>query len=251
MKQIVLFFSFILFVQSTTTFADILGLSAKVGLWRPDFDGAVTTSNIDVSDELGLDSDSSLYITASVEHPVPFLPNLKVAHTSVEDSGNGIINKAFEFGGQTFNIDDPVSTTLDVTHTDITLYYEFIDIGFDLDLGVTARKYDGNLRINSNAVRANEPIDFWIPMGYLAARIDLPLVGFYVAGDINGVGYSDSRLIDYSIMGGWQTSIIPPIDFGIEFGYRSMSLELDEDDVGKFDSDVDVKGFFGNLVAHF
>ena len=88
-------------------------------------------------------------------------------------------------------------------------------------------------------------------MGYLAARIDLPFLNFYVAGDINGVGYSDSKLLDYSVMGGWQTSVFPAIDIGLEIGYRSMSLDLDEDDVGDFDSDVDIEGFFGNLVANF
>ncbi len=240
-----------LLAPASHAWADSLGLTAKVGFWRPDFDGTVTTSKVDVNDELGLDSDSGLYVAASLEHPIPLLPNIKVAHTSLKDSGNGSINRAFEFGGQTFDVNSAVSTQLDITHTDITLYYEFIDIGFDLDLGITARKFDGDLKIKSESVRASEPIDYWVPMGYLAARVGLPFFGFYVAGNINGVGYSDSRLIDYSLMGGWETTLIPTLDVGAELGYRHMSLKLDENDVGEFDSNVDVEGFFGNIVARF
>ncbi len=251
MRQLALFFSATLLTVSTSASADSLGLSAKVGLWLPDFDGTITESKINVDDELGLDSDDSLFIAASFEHPVPLLPNLKVAHTRIKESGNGTINNTFEFGGQTFDINAPVTSKVDANYTDITLYYEFIDIGFDLDLGLTARKYDGDLTINSESVSAREDIDYWIPMGYLAARINLPFFNFYVAGDINGVGYKDSRIIDYSVMGGWQTSVFPTIDLGLEIGFRSMSIDTDEDDVGDFDSDVDIEGFFGNLVTHF
>lgn len=231
--------------------ADVLSLKAKIGQWRPDFEGHVTTSNIDIHDELGLDSDNGLFLEVRLEHPVPILPNIRIAHTNLEESGNGIVQKSFEFGGQVINANSAVDTDIDLTHTDITFYYELIDTVFDLDLGITARKFDGNLKIDTVDVRTIENVDYWVPLGYLAARYDLPFFGFYATGNINGIGYSDSHMIDYSIAGGWQTSIAEVADIGVEIGYRALKLDLDEDDVGDFDSNIDINGVFGNLTAYF
>ncbi len=231
--------------------ADVLSLKAKIGQWRPDFEGQITTSKIDIQNELGLDSDNGLYVEIRLEHPVPIIPNARIAHTSLEESGNGIVQKSFEFGGQVINANTAVDSDIDLTHTDLTLYYEIIDTVFDLDLGITARKFDGHLKIDSADLRTFENIDYWVPLGYLAARFDLPFFGFYATGNINGIGYSDSHLIDYSIAGGWQTSIAKVADIGVEIGYRALSFDLDEDDVGDFDSNIDINGVFGNLTAYF
>lgn len=233
--------------------ADVLSLKAKIGQWRPDFEGHVTTSVIDIHEELGLDSDKGLLLEVKLEHPVPILPNVRIAHTNLENSGSGTVLRTFEFGGESFTAGTAVDTDIDLTHTDITLYYEVIDIVFDLDLGITARKFDGNLKIDSADLnlRTIENVDYWVPMGYLAARYDIPFFGFYVTGNINGIGYSDSHLIDYSIAGGWQTSIAKVADVGVEIGYRALKLDLAEDDVGDFDSNIDINGVFGNLAAYF
>tara|TARA_E500000331_G_scaffold98259_2_gene95003 strand:+ start:6825 stop:6989 length:165 start_codon:yes stop_codon:yes gene_type:complete len=53
-----------------------------------------------------------------------------------------------------------VATTIDLTHTDLTLYYEIIDIGFDFDVGITARSLEGQVQMDMTT----EDVDEIIPL---------------------------------------------------------------------------------------
>ena len=135
---------------------------------------------------------------------------------------------------------------MDLTNTDVTLYYELIDTGLEFDLGLTAKFFDGELQIDDTV----ESISGGIPMLYARGKFPLPFVGFYFGADIHGIGYKDNQISDYSLTFGWETEnwILP--EFGIEGGYRAWKIEIDEDD---FDVAVDAEldGIFINLTAHF
>ena len=101
-----------------------------------------------IEDQLGLADNSGVQAYFRFEHPVPMLPNIRIARSEIEDAGVGVLTSPFEFGGDAFVPGQSVTTTVDMTHTDVTLYYELVDLAFDLDLGLTARVLDSQLTID-------------------------------------------------------------------------------------------------------
>ncbi|WP_341502037.1 TIGR04219 family outer membrane beta-barrel protein [Gallaecimonas sp. GXIMD4217] len=230
--------------------ADTLGIYAGVGQWQSDFSGDVTTEQVQLDNELGLKDSDVTQGYIHFEHPVPAIPNVRLAYADISESGTGTVSREFEYGGNIYQADTQVSSSFDLTMTDVTLYYELWDMGGDLDLGITARNLDGDLAIDSEFDSGREDIDGWIPMLYAAVRFDLPLTGLYIGGQANGISYSGNSLIDYKVALGYEFDLVA-IDLGLELGYRSLELELDEDDVGDFESDIQLDGAFLNLVMHF
>src|SRR5690606_28134813 len=90
---------------SAAATADIVGVTAGVIGWNPDYSGGVRSGStrVNVEDDLGLGDDWSPQAYAAIEHPVPLLPNLKLQYTELSQTGKGSL-------GQTF---DGVSGTVD------------------------------------------------------------------------------------------------------------------------------------------
>lgn len=225
--------------------ADVMGVYGGVGYWKSDFGGDVI-SDVDVDDDLNISSDNGAHIFVGFEHPVPLLPNIKIARTNIKDSGTGTLDSTFVFQGQTFTVNQSVDTSVDLSHTDFTFYYELVDIGMDVDVGVTGRWFDGEVRVD----QASEDLDVVLPMLYARGKFYLPFSGLYVGGDAHGVSYSGNRVTDLAVKVGWQTESFIFPEFGIEGGYRKLTLEGDEDDTD-VDVNVDIDGVFINLTAHF
>ncbi len=240
-----LIFTAFLLVSSLPAEADFIGLYIGGGYWNGDFSGDVI-DDVSVDGELNISGDSSNYLYAHIEHPLPLIPNIRVARTSIDDSGVGTLNTNFTYEGVNFNAGQVVRTDIDLTHTDFTLYYEVIDVGMDLDVGLTARYLDGQVDIDG----VKETADTVLPMLYLRGKVGLPFTGTYFGGDINAVSYSGNTLMDYSLAVGWETENFILPEFGIEAGYRRFSLDVDEDDAD-INIDMDVDGIFVNLTAHF
>lgn len=226
--------------------ADFMGVFAGGGAWRADFSGDAINGSVNIENELGLSDDLSNYFYFAAEHPIPVLPNVRLERTSVADSGTGTLVANFEFAGQTFGADQAVNAEIDLTSTDVTLYYEIIDIGMDIDVGLTARIFSGDVIVDT----ATESLSGGIPMLYARGKFGLPFSGVYFGADINTIAYKDNQLTDYSLTLGWEIENFILPEFGIEGGYRAWTLDLDEDD---FDVgvDMDLDGFFVNLTAHF
>jgi len=244
-RSVVSLIGVVLILLSTPSFADFLGIYAGVGAWNNDFTGDVV-SGVDIDDELGISSDTANSLYVAFEHPVPFVPNIKVARASLKDSGNGTISAGFVFEGVSFPLNQNVTADLDLTFTDFTLYYEIWDTGFDFDVGLTARKFSGEMQIDL----VKESIDDYLPMVYVAGRVGLPFSGVFLGAEVNALSYSGNTLADYAVKIGWETSSFIFPEFGIEAGYRRFSLNTEEEDVG-VDVDIAVGGVFINLVAHF
>lgn len=234
-----------LLMFSLASQADVIGAYIGVGYWNSSFGGDVVT-DVDVEDELDISGDNGAQIYAGLEHPIPLLPNIRVARTNLEDSGTGTLSSTFVYQGETFTTSQTVATRVDLTHTDVTLYYEIIDIGMDVDVGLTGRWLDGEVAIDN----AQENVEGVLPMVYVRGKFYLPMSGLYVGGDINAISYSESSVSDYSLRVGWETESFLFPEFGIEGGYRRFNIDADEEDID-VNVDVDIDGFFINLTAHF
>lgn len=224
--------------------ADILGVGANVSYWDSDFSGEVVNkgSAVDIEKDLNMDSDSNANFTAYFEHPVPVLPNVRVNYTSISQSGSGKI------GPEGFDdiINADVNSDLDLDQLDATFYYEVLDNWVNLDLGLTARKFDGELVVRDTAVGgrvSTTTVDAVVPMGYLAARFDLPFTGVSVGADGNFVSYSGDSLHDVNVYGQFEIAMLQ-----LRAGYREMAIDYEDDD-DKLD--VELSGPFASVGFTF
>lgn len=234
--------------------ADTVGLFVGAGSFKPEFTGSfqnsdtnTTIGEIDLEDDLGLDEDTASYFYIAIEHPIPVLPNIRLARTDMEQKGTSTLTRSIVFDGKTYSANTAVESIVDLSHTDLTLYYELLDNWVNLDLGLTVRQFDGKLQISGDIAgtteTASEDLDFPMPLLYAKAQFDLPLTGLYVAAEGNFIGYGGNSFLDATGKIGYETSL----GFGVEAGLRSITLEIDdEDDV---EADMEFSGMY--LAAHY
>jgi outer membrane protein len=130
-----------------------------------------------------------------------------------------------------------------LSHTEIGLYYEVWDTGFDLDLGLNVKFFDGNVSITDGTDTATSTFNETIPMLY--ASVGIPLIaGFTIGGDLNYVSYDGDTFQDYIVNVRWVSDFL----LGIELGYRSFTI--DYTDGNKF-ADVKITGPYANLRLEF
>lgn len=240
-----LMFAMVGVLVSATASADYIGLYAGLGYWGQDFGGDVI-SKVSAANELGVGGSGGSYIYVAFEHPIPLLPNIRIARTAIDDTGSGTLTSNFTYEGQTFTSGQHVTSEINLTNTDVTLYYEVIDVGMDLDLGITGRFEKGEVAVNS----ARRGVSVGLPMGYARARFNLPFTGTYLDGNVNFISWSGNQVADYALAVGWQTHTTVLPDVGVELGYRRFSVDVSQSDAD-VNVDMAVKGVFLNLTTHF
>lgn len=116
----------------------------------------------------------------------------------------------------------------------------------NLDVGVTVRKYDGELSASTLTSSKKITVDTPLPMLYGKFRFDLPFSGLSAAAEGNYISYKDSKVSDFSAALSYTFDSI--LDFGVEVGYRQQNIELDDDDI---QTDITLKGPYASLLFHF
>ncbi|WP_201352155.1 TIGR04219 family outer membrane beta-barrel protein [Hydrogenimonas urashimensis] len=257
MKKQILFGAAAAFLSLGTVSASadtLLGGEIAVGGWHHDPGGWVKYPNdlpddqskVDADDDLNLDAQNDIYLRAKLEHPIPIVPNVKVAYTRTETEGDGRIERSFTFGNIDFTEGRDIHSEAKLDSYDGTLYYEVVDTGIDFDLGLTVRYFDGYVKVTDRQTGENDQtdIDFVVPMLYGNIRVPLPfLEGFSLGAEGNWITYDGSTLYDVQADARYTFSM----GLGFEVGYRYEKVELD--DVEDTDSDIDIQGvFFGALL---
>lgn len=210
--------------------ADIVGLGASVSYWDSDLSGNVANGNnaVDVDDELRLKDDGNANASIYLEHPVPLLPNVRLAYTLVQQSGNGAL------GGQYDEVDaGDVRSELDLEQLDLTLYYEILDNWVNLDLGLTVRDFSGELLVQNATQSSVTKADAVLPLGYVAARFDLPLTGVSVGAEGNFIAFDGDSMRDFNVYGQYSISLLQ-----LRAGYRQIAVDY-EDGSDVFDVKID------------
>ena len=219
--------------------ADVIGGEVSVSYWGAGYGGDVTDrtskDTIDLEKDLKLDDGGFVEFSASLEHPIPILPNVKISHIGLDESADGTITA--DFDGVSFTGD--VATTLDLTHTAAVLYYEVLDNVVSLDLGLEARMFDGKLRIEEKggSNTSDTKIDDTLPLVYISADVELPLTGLTVGAEVSGISYSGDKIMDAKAALRYGVGL-----FFVEGGYRTMNIKVD--DVSGIDVDADLSGAF-------
>lgn len=221
--------------------ADILGVGATVGYWDADYSGNASKGNdrVDLERDLNLSSDSNANLTAYFEHPIPLLPNVRLAYTRTKQSGNGQLDSTY--GGITAGAN--VRSELELEQLDVTLYYEILDNWVNLDLGLTVRDFSGELLVRSSTESSETKADAVLPLVYVAARFDLPFTGVSVGGDANAISYDGDSVYDFNVYGQYEMSLLQ-----LRAGYRQISLDYDD---GDDNLDIELSGPFVSAGLRF
>jgi len=256
MKKSMLSFAAAAIVVTAAQAGDgIISGEIAVGGWNHDPSGWIKYPNnesdvnkLDADSDLNLDTETDIYLRAKLEHPVPLLPNIRVAYNRTESKGDGHITKTFTFGDQTFLANDYIHSEAKLDNYDGTLYYQLWDTGLDLDLGLTVRYIDGYVTVQDKTrnVGDTSDINFVVPMAYGNVRVPIPfLEGLSVGAEGNWITYDGSTLYDVQA----DARYIFSMGLGLEVGYRYQKIKLD--DVDNTDADIDIQGVFGGVVWDF
>jgi outer membrane protein len=225
----------------------VLGVYAGFGSWDSTYDGKAGEPSITLKD-LGVKDHKNQYYYIALEHPIPLLPNIRLEHTDINSKQTAQVEKTFTIDGTTFTANDTISSEFDLTHTDATFYYELLDNWINLDLGLTARQFDGFVYAKSTTATTNKrvKVDQALPMLYGKAQFDLPFSGLSIGIEGNYVGYQGDKISDYSAKLSYLFDSV--LDVGVEAGYRKFSMTVDDDDL---EANIELKGPYAALIAHF
>ena len=224
--------------------ADTLGFEAGAAVWGAKTSGTFEYKgdSIDLAKDLGYGDLNTNFIWASFEHSLPFIPNIKIQHTKIEDSSSKTSSITFD------NIiySGTISSSLQLNQTDFILYYELLDNWVNLDFGINAKYLNASVSMDSATQSAStKDLNYVVPMLYAKAKFELPLSGLSVESDISYISYDSSAF--YDVKGG--VSYETTFGLGATAGYRAEKLKID--DISDFNSDIDIKGFYAGLFYHF
>lgn len=191
----------------------------------------------------------SFYV--ALEHPIPLIPNIKIASTTLDTVGGTEISGTFNFAGQVFSANAELDTTLDASYVDYTLYYEVFDNDLlSFDFGLTARDLDARIKVaDANDMGSDKNVSGYIPMAYVSTIVGLPFTGFNVFAEANFISYDSQTLYDAQVGVSYALLDNLAVDLDITLGYRSVKMELN--DLDNFYSDLTYKGFFAGAIVHF
>ncbi len=233
---------------STSAMADTIGgLYIGGSIWSNEATGAFGEKSNLVDFNLKDEEQGSFYV--ALEHPLPFIPNLMVASTTLDTDGSTILTEDFVFDNETFS--GAVATTFDVNYVDYTLYYELFDNGlFSFDFGLTARDFDGDISVSSDVgLDSTLSVSAIIPMLYVSTVVALPGTSFDLFANGNLLSVDDHTVHDYQVGISYELVDNLAVDVNLTLGYRSVKLELE--DLDDLYTDIEFKGVFAGAVVHF
>ena len=225
--------------------ADILSFTIGAGVWNETPEGGIRKINdaasVDVKNDFFWTEESQGYLFATLEHPVPLLPNVRLMHTKLDHSGSG--TASFSFEGVTFS--GNVANEFSIEQNDILLYYEVLDNVVSLDLGLNVRLVDISYAVvDQFGNNTSGTVDGPVPMLYGLVG-GSPWPGLLLSAEGNYMSISGSTISDFSAKIAYTTDFF----LGIEAGYRTQKIELD--DVDDTTADLTFKGPFIGAYLKF
>ena len=229
-----LFSIIIVFFVSTTCYAFDIG--ARGIYWLPELDGntqvdtsSIKGTKIDFNDDLNFGDENFTSVGVFVSSDKH---NFELNYTNFDYSGINSITRTLYFNGQTYNIDDEVHSSLEVSMTDFYYTYDFINIDnivtkFELG-GVFQVKYlNGKVKITTTS--ANESSDLSIPVPMVGINLRMGMMSDMMEANLRGTGITYSEDSLYEIAGEVSWNPLPLL--GVYGGYKAFAINVDEDDI--------------------
>lgn len=232
-----------------TVHADFLSVSAGAGVWNTSPTGNINKTslpaNVSLKDDLFWSDESQGYLFATLEHPVPILPNVRVMATKIDQSGEG--NTSFTFDGTTYN--GNVTNDFKIETLDLIAYYEILDNVVNLDFGLNIRNLSIDYSITGTpttgpSISNSDTSSATIPMLYVLVGAS-PLPDLIISGELSYISLSGSSISDFTAKVAYTTSFF----VGFEAGYRKQQYTLD--DVSDTNADISFDGIFAGAYLKF
>ena len=206
-----------------------------------------SSSSIDLVDDLDVDNSVQSSMVLILEHPISAFPNIRYQGYNLDSSeSSGVSSETSYNGGATSA--GKTTTSFDLNHEDIVLYYQLLNNWIDLDMGVDLKRFDGQVS-QAGTTGSSIDVDETIPLLHLSARVALPVNGLYVGANISAnvidLGLSQSTAQDSTIMLGYESGT----GLGVEGGIKSFSVELNDSD--SLNTNLEYDGLFLNGYFNF
>tara|TARA_R110000744_G_scaffold20336_3_gene53368 strand:- start:7029 stop:7784 length:756 start_codon:yes stop_codon:yes gene_type:complete len=239
-------------ILSTNVQADALGIYLGGQVWDNQASGTFGDGSSQVDFNLADEKQNSFFI--AFEHPLPLIPNIRIASTTLETKGSTTLNTEFEFEGETFSQGTNVNADFNVSYVDYTLYYELFDNDLvSFDIGLTGRDFDGDVTVSASSGSASQSgtvsVTDIVPMLYARTNVGLPLTGLNLYAQGNFLSIDDHTLYDYEVGVSYELIDNLAIDVNINAGYRAVKLELD--DLNDLYTNIEFDGVFLGTTIHF
>jgi len=229
----------------------LLGLYIGGHVWANQAEGSFGEGENDQA-AFNFDNQNQGSYFVALEHPIPLIPNVKIASTTLDTVGGATIETNFTIGGETYTASSKLDTTFDASYVDYTFYYEIFDNDLlTFDLGLTARDLDSKIGVVEEVTSQSSDLSVsgYLPLLYVNTVIGLPFTGFNVFAEANFLSYDDNSVYDYQIGVSYSVLDNLAVDLDLTLGYRSVKLELN--DIDDLYSDLTFDGVFAGAIVHF
>ncbi len=216
------------------------------------------SDRIDVKNDARLGDETKPWAKLKLEHPIPLIPNIKLAYMPMKFDGSGNVTRTVRWGDNTYNLGAGFNLSVTLDRVDTTLYYNFpfiktVTAGkLDIEFGLNVRTimFDGKLSGTTTggaSVTESKSITLPIPMGHLATEIR-PISLVSLVGELNYIGYKNNAYYDYVAGLRLNPRVRTPLKPFVEVGYRHEKVKIDEQDVK---TDLNIKGLYGLVGVRF
>lgn len=217
--------------------ADILTIEAEAQYWHANGKGVDSLNFPDVElAETEWDRDGQLRLSASLQHFIPLVPNIRFETQTLDFHG-------FTEGG--------LPQRIDLGHETYTLFYAPLDNELTrLHFGLSLKRVRGYIERNSESGPSlREAIDADIPMAYLRAETGLPFTGLSVYGQGHFFAFDDNKVQDVEAGIRYHFIDTMMLDGYVSAGYRMVNFEIDEGE--RLQADYDFRGPFVSVNLRF
>ncbi|AVI66556.1 TIGR04219 family outer membrane beta-barrel protein [Shewanella sp. NKUCC05_KAH] len=231
-------------MASSAQAATVVGFTIGGDYWRADTSGTFADKG-QPQQTFDYSSSAQGSYWIAVEHPLPFVPNIKIRENSLDQKGS-MSGADFNFNGHDFK--GNVTAYTDLSNTDFVLYYEILDNDIvSLDLGAAYKLMNGSLRVQDPGHPEEKDVDSGIVMGYASTHVGMPGLGLYGFADLMQ-GVNESSVHDYAIGLGWQFDGLA-VDTRVRVGYREFLFDVSN--FSGVSADTKFKGYFAGVEINF
>jgi len=210
-------------------------IGARGYYWFPSLDGTarvdengIVGSTVDFEKEFGIEDENypsfEVFLGGGRHH-------LSFIYTNIDYSGRKTLTREIIFNGETYSINDLVTSSIEYKMMDLFYQYDFLNLenvlaGFSLGLVFHAKYLDGEVSLRNGGYEKEDFI-FLIPM--IGFNLHIGILADLVEARLRGtaVGYSGDTL--YELMADISLTPLPFLD--IHGGYRTFVINIDEDDI--------------------
>ena len=234
-----------------STFAFEIG--ARGYYWFPSFDGNVKVDEaatigdtINFEKDLGIEDENfpsvEVFLGGGKHH-------LSLTYTDIDYSGRKKLTRDITFNGETYNIDELVTSSIEYKMMDLHYRYDFLNLenvlaGFSLGAVFQIKYLDGEVGLKTTGIDEKE--DFTLPIPMIGLNLHIGMLADVLEARLRGtaIGYSGNAI--YELMADISWTPLPFLD--IHGGYKTFVIDIDEDDVI---FDYDMSGPFVAVTVSF